>query len=192
MGVKNKKRGRPPEGDGNLSASTIISVARDQMLQKGKKVSIRALARALEVDPMAIYHYFENKNALLEAVATDIMGQIYTPDPSQPWEDELEKLSESYITLLANHPGLLETFIGITNIGIGHVHVFQTRFDIVVNSIGLDQVTKDAALDLLVDFLHGFALAIHTSSDVNEPDISSMKKPFSLYIKALRNSVSDR
>ncbi len=67
MSVKKKKRGRPSVGSDKLTADSIIVTAREQMLQHGQKLSIRGLARELNVDPMAIYYYFENKNALLEA-----------------------------------------------------------------------------------------------------------------------------
>lgn len=191
MSVKKKKRGRPSVGSDKLTADSIIATAREQMLQHGQKLSIRGLARELNVDPMAIYYYFENKNALLEAVATNIMDDIYTPDRNKPWEEELEKLCSSYLALLRDHPGLLETLLAMASSGLRHGDVFQTRFEIAVDAIGLAPETKNVALDLLVDYLHGFALAIHLSKDANKVNISDMQKPFALYLRALRYSLAN-
>ncbi len=191
MSVNERKRGRPPEGDDKLSAEAIIAAAQEQMLQHGQKLSIRGLARTLDVDPMAIYHYFANKNALLEAVAVNIMEGIYTPDGTQPWEGELEKLSMSYLALLRDHPGLLETLLSMLSSGLKHAEVFSARFDVAVAPLDLDPDTQRAALDLLVDYLHGFALALHTATDDDTIDIRGMQKPFALYIRALRGAASD-
>ena len=58
MSVKQTKRGRPLQKQ--LSQEIIIDQAKQLMLEKGKPPSIRALAAALNVDAMAIYHYFKN------------------------------------------------------------------------------------------------------------------------------------
>ncbi|MEM6530496.1 MAG: TetR/AcrR family transcriptional regulator [Chloroflexota bacterium] len=190
MNVNDRKRGRPPEGSERLSAETIVAAAKDQMLQQGQKLSMRGLARQLNVDTMAIYYYFENKNTLLGAVAVNIMEDIYMPDGSGQWEDELEKLSVSYVSLLRDHPGLLETLLSMAGAGMGHVAVFRARFTVAVSNLDMDEETQEAALDLLVDYLHGFALAIHASTDANQVSISQMAGPFQLYIRALRHIAS--
>ncbi|MCP4323602.1 MAG: helix-turn-helix transcriptional regulator, partial [Alteromonadales bacterium] len=56
-----KKRGRPKNKDRQLNQDIIIYMAKTLMREQGVIPSIRGLARALDVDAMAIYHYFENK-----------------------------------------------------------------------------------------------------------------------------------
>ncbi|MEL6149182.1 MAG: TetR/AcrR family transcriptional regulator [Chloroflexota bacterium] len=190
MGVNDRKRGRPPEGDDRLSAEMIVETAKAQMLQQGQKLSIRGLARQLTVDAMAIYHYFENKNALLEAVAVNIMEEIYMPDESGTWKVELEKLCVSYVVLLRDHPGLLETLLNMTGSGLQHADVFRGRFEVAIASLELPTDTQQAALDLLVDYLHGFALAIHASAGTNSIEVTRMQAPFALYIRMLRHAAN--
>ncbi len=73
------------------------------------------LASSLNVDAMAIYHYFSNKNSLLEAITTSLIEDIYEPKVSDSWKLELNELCSSYLTLLNNYPGLLETLLTMSS-----------------------------------------------------------------------------
>lgn len=48
------------------------------LLKEGgiRAVTMRAIARRLDVDPMALYHYFSGKDTLLKAVAEKWMSRI--------------------------------------------------------------------------------------------------------------------
>lgn len=77
MTVKLKKRGRPEKGKDGLSQERIVDTAKAMMKADGKIPSIRALAKELNIDAMAIYHYFNNKDSVLEAVAISLVEGIY-------------------------------------------------------------------------------------------------------------------
>ncbi|MDT5424117.1 TetR/AcrR family transcriptional regulator [Morganella morganii] len=62
--------GRPAHRGSKLTAENILSEAGKLLQEQGKVPSIRVLAAQLQVDPMAIYYYFRNKQALLEAIGT--------------------------------------------------------------------------------------------------------------------------
>ena len=79
MTVKDKKRGRPKGEATPLSAPAILEMAKLMMREEGKIPSIRKLATKLNIDAMAIYHYFDNKGALLEAITTSLIEDIYEP-----------------------------------------------------------------------------------------------------------------
>jgi AcrR family transcriptional regulator len=187
MEVKNKRRGRPSEGNNKLSRESILFAARAWILQETKTLSMRALASRLEVDPMALYHYFDNKAALLEAVAISIMQDIYVPDASnEDWQLELKKLCQSYLSQLSNHPGLLESLLSMGKMGRGPAEVFTDRFNMAISSLAIKAETKKAALDLIADYLHGFALAIRCSGDDFKPDINDIEMPLVLYFSSLQ------
>ena len=157
------------------------------MLQETTTPSMRALARRLDVDPMALYHYFDNKAALLEAVTISIMQEIYMPDArNKDWQLELKKLCTSYLNQLSKHPGLLESLLSMGMAGRGPVEVFERRFNIAISSLAIEADIKKTALDLVADYLHGFALAIHCSGDDLKPNIHDMEKPLALYFRTLR------
>jgi AcrR family transcriptional regulator len=75
----------PREERGVLSAR-ILDAARSEFAEHGwAGTTIRAVARAADVDPALVYHYFGSKEALLDAATT----------PPQKW---LDAVAETYAT----------------------------------------------------------------------------------------------
>ena len=183
MAVMEKKRGRPKVGDNQLSAEAIISMAKSLMKQQGQIPSIRKLAAHLNVDAMAIYYYFNNKNQLLEAITTSLITDIYQPQGSDNWKAELSLLSTSYLTLLSTYSGLLQTLLSMNS--ASPAGVFIERFKIVIQPLNLDETAAKNALDLLVDYLHGYALALNCNNGDNHLAIEMLKGPLALYCTAL-------
>jgi len=185
MTVKEKKRGRPPGARAQLNGQIIISAAKVLMREEGATPSIRKLATSLNVDAMAIYHYFKNKDALLEAITTSLVEDIYEPTPSDDWKDELNKLSGSYLKLLHTYSGLLETLLSMES--VGPASVFCQRFYLVLTPLKLLASDKKNALDLLVDYLHGYALAMSCNKEKSRLSIDMFTGALGLYCVALEN-----
>ena len=75
----------PREERGVLSAR-ILEAARTEFAEHGSAgTTIRAVARAADVDPALVYHYFGSKEALLDAATT----------PPRKW---LDAIAETYAT----------------------------------------------------------------------------------------------
>ncbi|QJB56063.1 TetR/AcrR family transcriptional regulator [Pseudodesulfovibrio sp. zrk46] len=183
MTVKLKRRGRPGRDEEGLSAEAIVDCFRTTMLERGELPTIRQVAEKLDVDPMAIYHYFKNKAVLLEAVAVSLMESIYRPTGAREWQEELRELCRSYLALLQDHTGLLETMLSMTT--IGPAEVFAERFQIVMQPLGLSDGELKNALDLLADYLHGFALAMRCNWSSEELTYDMLEGPLSLYVRGL-------
>ncbi|MBY6096432.1 TetR/AcrR family transcriptional regulator [Ferrimonas balearica] len=177
MTVKTGKRGRPS----HLNAERIVECARAMLAEQGKIPSIRALSAALSVDPMAIYHYFPNKAALLEAVCLALIEAIHHP-AGQDWRTEIRTLCLSYLTLLQAHPGLLDTLLSMD--GSGPAQVFIARYERALQPLALPQPVLNDSRDLLVDYLHGYALAMQTSQ--GKLDLSHLDGPLAFWIRALQ------
>lgn len=179
MSVKQKKRGRPTKNSAPLSQESIISTAKLLMENDGKIPSIRKLALNLDVDAMAIYHYFKNKDALLEAITTSLVEEIYRPNNEKEWKQELESLCVSYLELLQRYSGLLETLLSMTS--FGPAEVFTDRFNRIVAPLALTPPLQTTALHLLADYLHGFALAMKCNQTSNSLEINTLKSSLALY-----------
>ncbi|WP_066017307.1 TetR/AcrR family transcriptional regulator [Endozoicomonas atrinae] len=177
-----KKRGRPSVLKGQMSTEKIVLKAKELLKEEGKIPSIRKLASALDVDAMAIYYYFENKNALLEAVTVSLVDAIYDPVLSIDWHKELHQLCLSYLQLLQDHPGLLETLLSMGS--HGPAEVFIERFERAVSPLNLPDTYRKSALDLLVDYLHGFALALNCQQ-ASSLSVELLDGPLMLYIDML-------
>jgi len=180
MSVKQTKRGRPAQKQ--LSQDIIIDQAKQLMLENGKPPSIRALAAALNVDAMAIYHYFKNKDALLEAVTVSLINEIHDPQ-SLHWQQEIFELSKSYLAILDKYRGLLQTLLSSKM--IGPAEVFAARFKRITESLDLNTDTQQTALHLLVDYLHGFALAMECNPNRDELNLEMIEQPVTFICKTM-------
>src|SRR5262245_40544846 len=70
-------------------------------------LSMRRLAAELGVDPMAVYHYFRGKRAILLALVESVFAGMPAPDPGAPWQRQLRQWARDYLALARAHPGLL-------------------------------------------------------------------------------------
>ncbi|GIC75311.1 TetR/AcrR family transcriptional regulator [Moritella sp. F3] len=191
MSVKDKKRGRPRGSSSQLSSLVIITAAKAFMQEEGKIPSIRKLASTLQIDAMAIYHYFSNKNALLEAITTSLITDIYQPKNTderdyEGWQSELHNLCNSYLQLLNSYPGLLETLLSMES--ESPAAVFIDRFEIVISPLQLTPRAAKKGLDLLVDYLHGFALALNCNTSKTALTMDMLAGPLELYCLGLTHS----
>jgi AcrR family transcriptional regulator len=68
-------------------------------------VSIRRLASALEVTPMAIYRHVRDKAHLLDLLADRLLGQL-APKPvdETTWQVALRRVAESLLAVVQEHP----------------------------------------------------------------------------------------
>lgn len=190
MPVECKKRGRPSRSRGKLTPEIIVNCARTLLQENGKVPSVRQVSGKLDVDPMAIYHYFSSKAALLEAVTVSLMETIYEPSGDGDWQEELRLLCRSYLVLLKEHAGLLTTMLSMGS--ESPAHVFITRFHEILSPLHLSgKVLKDA-VDFLADYLHGFALAMHCNNDNQRLNVEMAEGPLSFYTRALAQEVKDQ
>ncbi len=75
-------------------------------------VSMRSVARELDVEAMSLYHHVASKDALLDGLADWVFERIDMPSASSPWRSEMERRAHSARTVLAAHPwglGLIES-----------------------------------------------------------------------------------
>ncbi|MDC5856887.1 TetR/AcrR family transcriptional regulator [Vibrio europaeus] len=182
MSVKQKRRGRPQAQTSQLDVERILSKAKELMLRDNKMPSVRGLASELSVDAMAIYHYFRNKSALQESIVISLIEDIYQPDSSVAWRAQLSQLCISYVSLLHRYPGLLETLLKMDS--VSPANVFIERFETIVEPLGLTPDTAKNAIDLLADYLHGFALALNCQPN-SELTLDMLSGPLSLVYQCL-------
>lgn len=157
MEVNRKKRGRPSKNNLKLEKSVIIQTARQLTLKESKVPSIRRLASKLDVDPMAIYYYFSNKQKLLEAVSISLIQELYIPVPCNHWKENLMNLSRSYLSLLLTYPDLIGIILAGPNESAAAI--FIDRFNASIAELELNHKTLKNITDLVADYLHGFAYA---------------------------------
>jgi len=70
-------------------------------------VSMRSVARRLDVEAMSLYHHVPSKAALIDAVADAVYAAIGAPEPGADWRDALRGNARAMLRELRAHPWAL-------------------------------------------------------------------------------------
>jgi TetR/AcrR family transcriptional regulator, tetracycline repressor protein len=90
-----------------LSGERILEVALELAAAEGvEALSMRRLAQELDVWPMSVYRYFQDKDALLDAMAADLMAQLPDLPTNGSWRERMHGLLDDVARRLGNAPGL--------------------------------------------------------------------------------------
>ncbi len=97
-------RGRPPR----LSRERIVSAALDLVDERGADaLTMRALARELKADPMAVYRHVRDKDDLLGAMCDALIAALDPIDLAAPWRPQVRALALDLRARLLARPALL-------------------------------------------------------------------------------------
>jgi AcrR family transcriptional regulator len=104
--------GRRRRERGSLSREEILAAAREIVERDGlRQLSLPALARQLHCGVTSIYWYFDNKDALVDALARVVLQDVHQqlPPPGDgPWDDELVEYFLAFHDLLEKLPAYRE------------------------------------------------------------------------------------
>ena len=118
---------------------------------------MRRLATELGVMPNALYSYFPHKEALLDALIDDLLGDIDCGDPNEgDWRDGLIKVMDSSRRLLLAHPQLVSVFLARPGLGPNAVRLGEITFTLLRRG-GLDGDRAVEAFRILLIYSLGFA-----------------------------------
>ena len=97
-----RPRGRPAR----IDRSSILAAA---AVHDAEALTMPALADTLGVSTQALYRYFPNKRALLDALCESVLQRIDLPDRERTgWREWLMAIAVAYRDLGADYPHLLE------------------------------------------------------------------------------------
>lgn len=156
-----RRTGRPKAGQERLGREVIVATALRLIDEQGMAaLSMRRLAAELGVDPMAIYRYLPGKEAVLTALVEDVFSRLRVPTASgEGWQDRVRAFARAYRDVVRSHPNLVRHVV--TNAGIAATAALEASEELyaALSAAGLPPVAVVRAADLVVDYVHGFALA---------------------------------
>lgn len=121
-----------------------------------EQVTMRRLATVLGVAPNALYTYFPDKTAILDALFDTILGEIEPPDPTKGrWQDTLADLMRASRRLLLAHPHLVTLFLSRPG-GPNALRLGEVTFQILARG-GIQGRKAVEALRALLTYTLGFA-----------------------------------
>jgi AcrR family transcriptional regulator len=88
-----------PRDERGVLSARILAAARGEFAEQGwAGTTLRAVARAADVDPALVYHYFGSKEGLLDAATNP--PQKWQDSIAKVWTTPLDQLGTALITLL--------------------------------------------------------------------------------------------
>ncbi len=119
--------------------------------------TIRRLASALGVGPMTIYHYFPNKEAIIDAMVDAVYAQIALPPTDEEWTYAIRVRCVSARKVLNRHPWAPPYMESRTSPGPATLRHHDAVLDCLRRG-GLSLQMTAHAYAILDSFLYGFAL----------------------------------
>jgi len=92
-----------------LSVEGILAASVPILAEEGERgLSMRRVATALGVTPMALYHHVPDKDALVDLVVDRVLSEALEtePDADQDWRSALVDFAVAYRALLVDNPGI--------------------------------------------------------------------------------------
>ncbi|WP_378734411.1 TetR/AcrR family transcriptional regulator [Nocardia brasiliensis] len=136
-------------------------------------LTMRAVATALGLTPMATYTYVPGKAELLDLMVDRVYGEMDRADLSElPWRERVTTIAAANRAMLARHPWVayLPTTRPPLGPGVAAKYDHELR---AFEGLGLDDVTMDASLTLVLGFVTSVArIAIDTARAAADSAIS--------------------
>ncbi|PJZ83017.1 TetR/AcrR family transcriptional regulator [Leptospira harrisiae] len=154
--------------------------------------SMRKLATNLGFDPMAIYYYFENKEALTHAMVEHIFSRFQKEMilAYKPSKRNLQKILQEYWILFLDYPGMSLYLIKYSYNNFNSVVEFNKSLQFLIQQV-YPTAKTEMVLNILIDFIHGNALAFSfiPKGKKKIESIRSNQKEFQSSLSYLLNSI---
>jgi TetR/AcrR family transcriptional regulator, tetracycline repressor protein len=168
--------GRPPR----LTRNQVVAAARRIAAEQGaESLSMRRLADALGVMPNALYTYFSDKAAILDAVLDDLLGDVHGPSRRTTWQNGLVALMSAYRRLLLTQPGLIALTVSRPMVGPNALRLREDMLTLLRRG-GLDDADAVDAFLALFAYATGF-VAFETARTPGQRDSEQRAQAHRLY-----------
>ena len=146
---------------------TSVSLTRERVLNAAlvlaerdglERLSMRQLARELDVSPMALYRHVTNKEDLLDGLIERLLTELRLPDDSLGWEQRLRMLADELRALAHRHPGLFGLLLQRRAVGAQATRPRESVLRALRDG-GLDPDAAARRERLLSTVIMGFALS---------------------------------
>lgn len=127
---------------------------------------MRAVAKRLRVDPMALYRHVDSREALLRAIARRrFAGLEALPVVRGSWRDRLFEVCARYLSVCEAAPELVHALIASSDAAEETRAGFERLVRAAVELLSLSPSNVRLLSEVLADFLHGYALAPGAGTD---------------------------
>jgi AcrR family transcriptional regulator len=154
------RRGPKPSRSVDEVVAAAIAIADAEGLSA---LSMRRVADALGLSPMALYTYVPSKAELIDVMLDRVAAEAATPDASD-WRGQLEQLARGRWAMALRHPWLIQ--VGMHRPPLGpHVLASAERALAAIDGLGLSELEMDLLTSAIADYVRG---AIRAALDARE------------------------
>jgi TetR/AcrR family transcriptional regulator, tetracycline repressor protein len=155
-----RSAGRPKTGKAPLSQERILAETLKLIDESGVEAfTMRRLAAVLGVDPMAIYHHFPNKRAVIGGLVETMLKQFqFSTVERSDWRSGIRQFAHAYREMVRAHANLVLYFVLNNELAAEGAFRISEPLYAILQKAGLSPVNMLRAADTLIDFLNGFAL----------------------------------
>lgn len=149
------RRGRPPK----LHVDTVVDAGIAVADRVGPQFSLREVADELGVAVMVLYSYVTGRDQLLDLMVDECRYAMAHTEPSGGWRARLTRVAQDNLALFDQHPWLAHIESERAVLGPGTLAKYERELD-AVEALPVPDVTKDAALALVLDFVRASARSL--------------------------------
>jgi TetR/AcrR family transcriptional regulator, tetracycline repressor protein len=104
---------RTPGQRAGLTREAVLAAARAAHAEDGvEALSMRRLARRLNVAPNALYSHVADRDDLIDALLDDTLHEVRAPDPERrDWRGGIETMMRRTYEVLVAHPDLVPLYV---------------------------------------------------------------------------------
>ena len=143
-----------------LSRATIVTAAIEIADAEGlDAVSMRRLGRELQAGAMSLYHYFENREELLELMIDTVAEEMVVPDLPDQWRPAVEAVARHSRSMFRAHTWVLPIFQEVPAVTPNLLrHIEQSARSVSALGGAVDPGMLAAFVSAVDDFTIGFTL----------------------------------
>lgn len=161
-----RKPGRPRSQQLNISSENIIAKAIVILDEKGiEQLSMRLIAKEMAITPMAIYHYFSDKNALIKAIGNTLYHDVNIADIKGIYP-KIENLLLRYREKIIQYPQITLAIFSTPKLFPEQASRITKELIQLLTELGLSTQQATQWGHILIDYTHGEALATATNDQL--------------------------
>lgn len=153
------RRGITNKSTNALSREVILAAALELIDQESlEALSMRRLGAALGVEAMSLYHYFKNRDALLDGVVEVLMKKAEASlKPNDDWREKIRTILRAYREAGRKHPNAFP-LAALRPLRTPHAVALGEVLFNVFREAGLSHRDAVLAFRTLGSFINGFVL----------------------------------
>lgn len=165
-----RSRGRPKSSEpqilpDDIIAHSLLIIDRDGF----DNLTMRTLAKEMNINPMTIYHHFQDRNGLIKAIANSLYANII-PTLKGTNSDQIEAILLAYRTQVVRYPALTLAIFNLPNAFPEQATKITEKLIILLKQLGLRPKEALQWTHILVDYTHGESLSVTKQPMASTPN----------------------